>query len=257
MSYSIILPTLNEAGHIVKLIEDIRVIFSEIQEEFEIIIVDDNSTDGTVSLVENIAKDYENIQFFLRKGLKKNLANSINLGIQKSKYENIIWMDADFQHPPNCFKSLHNYQNKYDLVFFSRFLKNSIRYFENEEFKKEINENQSIFFNKLCNFLLYKNITDYTSGFICIKRKVFKNYKLEGYYGEYFIDLIVYCKSNNYSIIELPFTEGARYSGTSKTYPEFSFKYLILLFRYLLCLIKNFIKKVSKFPVGEKMNKEK
>jgi len=138
MSYSIILPTLNEAGHIVKLIEDIRIIFSEIQEEFEIIIVDDNSTDGTVSLVENIAKDYENIQFFLRKGLKKNLANSINLGIQKSKYENIIWMDADFQHPPDYFKSLHNYQNKYDLVFFSRFLKNSIRYFENEGFKKEV-----------------------------------------------------------------------------------------------------------------------
>ena len=38
--------------------------------------------------------------FFLRKDLKKNLANSINLGIQKSKYENIIWMDADLPAPP-------------------------------------------------------------------------------------------------------------------------------------------------------------
>ena len=86
MGYSVILPTLNEAGHIIKLIENIRFIFSEIQEEFEIILVDDNSTDGTVDLIENIARNYENIQFFLRKGLKKNLANSINLGIQKSKY---------------------------------------------------------------------------------------------------------------------------------------------------------------------------
>ena len=109
------------------------------------------------------------------------------------------------------------------------------------------------FFNKLCNFLLYKDIADYTSGFICIKRKVFKNYKLEGYYGEYFIDLIVYCKSNNYSIIELPFTERPRYSGTSKTYPEFSFKYLILLFKYLLCLIKSFMKKSIKIS-GRKKN---
>ena len=81
MGYSVILPTLNEAGHIVKLIEKIRSIFSEIQEEFEIILVDDNSTDGTVELGENIAKKHGNIQFFLRKGLKKNLANSINLGI--------------------------------------------------------------------------------------------------------------------------------------------------------------------------------
>ena len=243
MGYSVILPTLNEAGHIVKLIEKIRSIFSEIQEEFEIILVDDNSTDGTVELGKNIAKKHGNIQFFLRKGLKKNLANSINLGIQKSKYENIIWLDADFQHPPDCFKLFHNYKNRYDLVIFSRFLKDSIRYFEKEKFKKESNENQSVFFNKLCNFLLYKDITDYTSGFICIKRKIFENYKLKGYYGEYFIDLIIYCKLNNYSIIELPFTERPRYSGISKTFPEFSSKYLILLFKYLLCLIKNFIKK--------------
>ena len=72
MSYSVILPTLNEAGHIVKLIEKIRFIFSEIKEEFEIILVDDNSTDGTIGLVENMVKDYENVQLFLRKGLKKN-----------------------------------------------------------------------------------------------------------------------------------------------------------------------------------------
>ena len=244
MGYSVILSTLNEAGHIVKLIENIRFIFSEIKEEFEIILVDDNSTDGTIELSENIAKKNENIQFFLRKNLKKNLADSINLGIQKSKYENIIWLDADFQHPPNCIKLFHNYQNRYDLVIFSRFLKDSIRYFEKEKFKKESNENQSFFFNKLCNFLLYKDITDYTSGYICIKKKVFENYKLKGYYGEYFIDLIIYCKLNNYSIIELPFSERPRESGTSKTYPEFSFKYIILLFMYLLCLIKSFIKKL-------------
>ena len=172
MGYSVILPTLNEAGHIIKLIENIRSIFSEIQEEFEIILIDDNSTDGTVDIIKKIAKNYENIQFFLRKGLKKNLANSINLGIQKSKYENIIWMDADFQHPPDHFKLFYDYQNKYDLVIFSRFLKNSIRYFKDEKYKKEINENQSVFFNKLCNFFLYRDITDYTSGFICIKRKI-------------------------------------------------------------------------------------
>ena len=244
MSYSVILPTLNEAGHIVKLIEKIRSIFSEIQEEFEIILIDDNSTDGTIELGENIAKKYGNIQFFLRKGLKKNLANSINLGIQKSKYENIIWLDADFQHPPDCIKLFHNYQNRYDLIIFSRFLKDSTRYFEKEKFKKASNENQSVFFNKLCNLLLYKDLTDYTSGFICIKRKIFENYKLKGYYGEYFIDLIIYCKLNNYSIIELPFAERPRYSGITKTFPEFSFKYLILLFKYLLSLIKNFIKKL-------------
>ena len=173
MSYSLILPTLNEKGHIIKLIQNIRFIFSEIQKEYEIILVDDNSTDGTIDLVKNVAKDYDNIKLFVRQGLKKNLANSINLGIQKSKYENIIWMDSDFQHPPDYIKLFHDYQKKYDLMVFSRFLKNSIRYFEIDKSKKELNENQSFFYNKLCNIFLYRDITDYTSGFVCVKRNLF------------------------------------------------------------------------------------
>ena len=244
MSYSLILPTLNEKGHIIKLIQNIRFIFSEIQKEYEIILVDDNSTDGTIDLVKNVAKDYDNIKLFVRQGLKKNLANSINLGIQKSKYENIIWMDTDFQHPPDYIKLFHDYQKKYDLIVFSRFLKNSIRYFEIDKSKKELNENQSFFYNKLCNIFLYRDITDYTSGFVCVKRKVFENYKLKGNYGDYFVNFVVYCKLNNYSIIELPFRENARYSGSSKTSMKNPFNYIYLTIHYFVSLINNFFRKV-------------
>ena len=244
MSYSLILPTLNEKGHIIKLIQNIRFIFSEIQKEYEIILVDDNSTDGTIDLVKNVAKDYDNIKLFVRQGLKKNLANSINLGIQKSKYENIIWMDSDFQHPPDYIKLFHDYQKKYDLIVFSRFLKNSIRYFEIDESKKELNENQSFFYNKLCNIFLYRDITDYTSGFVCVKRKVFENYKLKGNYGDYFVNFVVYCKLNNYSIIELSFRENARYSGSSKTSMKNPFNYIYLTIHYFVSLINNFFRKV-------------
>ena len=244
MSYSLILPTLNEKGHIIKLIQNIRFIFSEIQKEYEIILVDDNSTDGTIDLVKNVAKDYDNIKLFVRQGLKKNLANSINLGIQKSKYENIIWMDTDFQHPPDYIKLFHDYQKKYDLIVFSRFLKNSIRYFEIDKSKKELNENQSFFYNKLCNIFLYRDITDYTSGFVCVKRKVFENYKLKGNYGDYFVNFVVYCKLNNYSIIELPFRENERYSGSSKTSMKNPFNYIYLTIHYFVSLINNFFRKV-------------
>ena len=242
MSYSVILPTLNEADHIVELIKKINFVFLEIHEKFEIIVVDDDSTDGTDKICNELVKEFENLKFFSRKGLKKNLANSINLGIQKSIYENIIWMDADFQHPPDFFKQFHIQKNKYDVLIFSRFLKESVRYFENKKFKKEINENQSVFFNKLCNFFLYKDITDYTSGFICIQKKKFDNYQLKGYYGEYFIDLIAYCKSKKLLIKELPFIERKRATGSSKTFPSFSYRYIILLYKYFICLMKNILK---------------
>ena len=244
MSYSVILPTLNEKGHIIELIKKIRFIFSEINQKYEIILVDDNSTDGTIDLVKNVEKNYDNIKLFVREDVKKNLAKSINLGIQNSKYENVIWMDADFQHPPEYIKLFHDFQKKYDLVVFSRFLKHSIRYFESDKSKKELNENQSFFYNQLCNFFLYRDFTDYTSGFICVKKKIFDNYKLKGNYGDYFVNFVVYCKINHFSMIELPFKEGARFSGSSKTSMKNPFNYFYLTIHYFLSLINNFFRKI-------------
>lgn len=243
MSYSVILPTLNEAGHIIQLVNQISEALSKTNEKFEIIIVDDSSTDKTPELCLKLEKEKKNVFFFSRSGKKKNLAESINLGIEKSKYDNIVWLDADFQHPPEYIGVLYKYLDKYDLIIFSRFLNQSKRYFEDKKFKKETNENQSVLFNKICRKFLYKDLTDYTSGFICIKKKIFNNYKLKGYYGEYFVSLINYCKIKKFSIIELPFNEKSRRSGVSKTYAEFSLKYIILLYKYLICLIKNILKK--------------
>jgi len=243
MSYSIILPTLNEAGHIVELVEKIRSVFFEIQEKFEIIIVDDHSTDGTEKLCSDLIKKYENLKFFSRKGLKKNLANSINLGIQESKYNNIIWMDADFQHPPEYIKYVFKHMLKKDLVIYSRFLKKSIRYFDNKKALKENNENQSILFNKLCNLIFYKDITDYTSGYICIKKNIITKKSLKGFYGEYFLDLMIYCKKNNLKILELPFKERIRKTGKSKTISGNNLRYAILCLNYVFSIFTNFIKK--------------
>ena len=53
MSFSVILPTLNENGHILKLIEEISLIFKNQKKNFEIIVVDDNSNDGTYDTVKN------------------------------------------------------------------------------------------------------------------------------------------------------------------------------------------------------------
>ena len=246
MSYSVILPTLNEAGHIVQLVNQISEALLKTNEKFEIIIVDDSSTDKTPELCRELEKKRENTYFYSRTGQKKNLAKSINLGIEKSKFENIIWLVADFQHPPEYIYLFHKYASKYDLIIFSRFLNESKRYFEDERYKKEINENQSVLFNKICRLFLYKDLSDYTSGFICIKKKIFNNYKLKGYYGEYFVNLINHCKIQKFSIIELSFNEKARYSGISKTYPEFSLKYVILLYKYMVCLIKNVLIKWTK-----------
>ena len=243
MSFSVILPTLNEKGHILKLIKEISNIFETNKISYEIIVVDDNSDDGTYEVVENFKKNNDCIKTILRSNRTKSLPSSINEGISSSKYENLIWMDADFQHPPKYIKNFIEKSKYFDAIISSRFLKESGRYFNNNELQKEINENQSYFFNKLCRVLLFKDITDYTSGYICIKKKFFNNYSLVGYYGDYFVNMIVELKNKKANIVEIPFKDAPRASGTSKTLVTINFKYIYTCFRYLMTLTKSFFAK--------------
>jgi len=243
MGFSVILPTLNENGHIEDLINNISNIFENKQIDYEIIVVDDNSLDGTIETIKNMLKKKLNLKLIVRENKSKNLADSLNDGIKKSMFDNLVWMDADFQHPPKYIEKFIELSDTNDAIICSRFLNNSERYFNNPELNKDINENQSYFYNKLCKLFLYKDITDYTSGFISIKKKVFENYKLKGFYGNYFVDLIIYLKKNNYKVIEIPFKDETRASGYSKTVVNFNLKYIYTCIRYSLTLLISFFKK--------------
>tara|TARA_B100001057_G_C22762334_1_gene916338 strand:+ start:693 stop:1442 length:750 start_codon:yes stop_codon:yes gene_type:complete len=242
-SFSIILPTFNEAGHIKKLVLEISNIFVSCNLLFEVIIVDDNSTDGTINIIQDLEKNNSNIIVLVREKKKRSLVNSINDGIFISKYENVIWMDADYSHPPQYIKFF--LENKYltnDLIVFSRFLIDSKRYFDKEKTNPKLIDNLSIILNKICRIMLYKDFTDYSSGFICIKKDLIKNYKLDGYYGDYFIRLICHCFRKNFKILELPYIESDRFSGYSKTTSN-KINFIIKSINYLFAIIQAFLKK--------------
>ena len=152
-------------------------------------------------------------------------------------------MDADFQHPPKYIENFIEEIKTFDVVISSRFLKDSERYFNSDELRKEINENQSYFYNKLCRLLLFKDFTDYTSGFVCIRKYIFSNYTLKGFYGDYFVKLLVYLKKNNFKITEIPFKDEMRASGYSKTVVNLNLKYMYTCLRYFFTLIKCFFSK--------------
>jgi dolichol-phosphate mannosyltransferase len=239
LSVSIIVPTINEEKNINLLISEISRAFKSYQ--LEIIVIDDNSTDKTAQIVKKIQKKKKNVFLYVRKK-EKGLTSALNFGLSKTKGEIIGWLDADLSHPAHNFSKMIEEFPKQDVVVASRYLPEA-----KDVRNKFIQVLFSRLLNKICQMVLYTSFTDYTSGFILVKRKTFKNYKLTGDYGEYFIDMIAYFHRQKFNIKELPYHNIARIYGYSKTATN-PIHLIIKGRKYLVMIFKNFFYKIIKSP---------
>jgi len=231
---SIIIPTYNEKHNIKVLIRGIQTQLKN--QTIEIIVVDDNSPDKTYLEVKKIQKQNKNIKLLIRKK-ETGLTSAIQDGINLAKGKYVAWLDVDMSHPPKILNKMVKEIKKNDVVIASRYIKNG------QDIRREkLQVILSQVINKVASLLLYKKVTDYTSGFIVIKKNIFDSYDLEGDYGEYFINLMSFLCKNNYTIKEEPFINISREQGISKTAIN------LLGFakrgkKYILAIIKNFILK--------------
>ena len=95
--FSVVIPTYNEKHNIAPLIKKIDKYLKNFF--YEIIVIDDNSKDGTKLALKEIKSSKKNFTFHIRKK-KRDLSQSLILGIKKTKFNNIIIMDGDLQHNP-------------------------------------------------------------------------------------------------------------------------------------------------------------
>lgn len=221
---SVILPTLNERENIVPLIKAINKEFSP----QEIIIIDDNSSDGTKELVKKYQRENSHVKFASNttpRGLTPSIAKGVDLA--KSKY--VAWMDADFSHPPKILNKLYEKMPTYDIAIASWFVPGA------KDLRERLVKLRSLLINKLCQAIFGADMTAYTSGFVMVKKSVLKDFILRGDYGEYFIDFVVRNKRKGKKIVEVPFNCISRKFGISKTSPNLlkclqrSFKYLAMI----------------------------
>lgn len=215
MKVSVILPTFNEAGNVVKLIQDIK---QEVDSLYEIIVVDDNSPDGTSNLVAEYIKKTKDDAVRLETRLSNpGLTNSLNHGIKLVRGDVVVWLDADFSMPPRVIpKLLEKITQGYDIAVGSRFIAGGKAKIAND---KDLRT--GIFLSRVLNIIMKtlfgNSFYDYTSGFIAVRKEVLDKIILSGDYGEYFIDFIIRAFSNNYKICEIPYICEPRFSGVSKT----------------------------------------
>lgn len=214
-SVSLVMPTFNEGGHIQDLIAESAKALASCTEDFEIIVVDDNSPDKTWELAEKCANNANKVRV-IRRLQDHGLTPSIQEGISAARHEVIVWMDCDFSHPPEKIPQLLYLLNEgYDVAVNSRYCCGG-----GEEREGKGSATQlflSLTLNWGIRFLLRSYVSDYTSGFIAARRGVFERIKLRGDYGEYFIDLIYRAIRNGWKVCELPYEAQVRRSGESKT----------------------------------------
>jgi len=216
---SVILPTYNESGNIGQLVDEISNHLRD--KDFEILVVDDNSPDGTSQIVEGMKKDNQNLKLLCRKN-ERGLTSALNDGIALADGHIVVWMDCDFQMPPSVVPELvKEVENGYDAAIGSRYAEGGkdlrYQYNLNSKYLTVLQTYLSIAICRFTSFLFASNHKDWTSGFIAIKKKLFDRMDLFGEYGEYFMYLIHNLENSGYKITEIPYTLAPRKIGESKT----------------------------------------
>jgi dolichol-phosphate mannosyltransferase len=222
---SVILPTYNERDNICDLIDAIHHTLAPTGLRHEILVMDDNSPDGTADVLrrryllgptctEETQIDLCTIRLHVRTS-DKGLARAIRCGIEQAQARTLVVMDTDFNHDPAMIPQMVDLLRYYDLVVGSRFvmrggMEDVTRY------------RLSFLYNMFIRLLFHTQIQDHLSGFFAVRRE--RLFQLDARfdkiffgYGDYFIRLLLVAWRSNWKILEVPVFYILRRHGASKT----------------------------------------
>lgn len=213
-----VLPTYNERDNISLLIAGI--LASAITPHL-VLVVDDNSPDGTSTVVEEMATqmppDPDRRLVLVRRVGEKGLTSAIQRGIDEAIQTHnaaiVTWMDCDLSMPPaDVPKLVQALLEGADVAVGSRWIAGGA-----DVAHGAMARTLSWIINHFAILLLGNEVHDYTSGFIGARAGVLQQIRLQGDYGEYCIDLLARAAKTGYKLREVPYICVPRTAGESKT----------------------------------------
>jgi len=205
---SVIVPCYNESGNIIPLIEAIH---KELDFcKHQVVVVDDNSPDGTFQLAKNYPADY--VKAILRTS-DPSLAKSIRTGIEQADGNILVVMDSDFNHQPQYLPRLIKNLEYYDCVSASRFVYGG-------KMESRFRHLASWVFNIFVRVVTRKFVTDSLYGFWSVRKKFIEKLdydKIFWGYGDYCIRLMYYMQKEHATILQIPAVNGTRLAGDSNS----------------------------------------
>jgi len=212
MKSIIIIPTYNEKENIEKLIEEIR----KLNRDFRILIIDDNSPDGTGRIADELAGKYSEVSV-LHRSAKLGLGTAYIIGFKyalENNYDLVFTMDADFSHQPKYLIDLLEKAKEYDLVIGSRYVKDG--QIQNWPLHRLILSRGANIYVRMVTRL---PIFDSTGGFNCYRKEVLEKIDLDTIISDGYafqIEMKYRLWEKGFSIKEVPITFIERARGTSK-----------------------------------------
>lgn len=208
----IIIPTFNESSNIESLI---NLIF-KLHKDISILIVDDNSPDGTYDIVKRLQSAYKNLHLVVREkksGIAKAYIDGFNYGIQKG-YEYFLQIDADFSHNPIYIDSFLELLADYDCVIGSRNVKGGG--VEGWGIIRNIISKGGSLYSRI---ILGLDIKDLTGGFNAYSKNAIEKIGLDSIISEgycYQVEMKYKAFKHNLKIKEFPIIFTDRQRGESK-----------------------------------------
>lgn len=213
MRTKVIIPTYKEKENIISLIQDIF----KILPETSILVVDDNSPDGTGQSVRELKNKFPRLDLLQRvgnRGFGRSYIDGFKMAINDDDCEVIVMMDADFSHDPKEIPNMVKKLFEYNVVIGSRYVKDGR--IENWNWRRRI---LSRFANFYARTILRVSICDLTAGFICFHKEMLKSVDLDSIKSEgyaFLVGLKYKMLKAGCKIFEHPITFTERREGQSK-----------------------------------------
>jgi dolichol-phosphate mannosyltransferase len=232
---SVILATYNERESITTTITELLACAPE---EMEIIVVDDDSPDGTWQVAE--ALRLPAVKVIRRRGTR-GLASAFNRGIIESRGDYVAWMDADMSMPPRMIPRMYRMlvDQGYDVVIASRYAPGGV---DDRHWLRVLS---SRLINGFAGLVLGHGIRDYDSGFVLIRRSVLDSVSIipRGY-GEYFIEFVYNACRKGLRVGELGYYFRDRTVGVSKSAPSL-LRFLFTGAKYALRIVAARLRRID------------
>jgi dolichol-phosphate mannosyltransferase len=205
LDVSVIVPTYREAESLPHLIDRLSPLTSRFR-SFELVIMDDDSNDGTAALVEKLALPW--VRLVIRTQ-DRSLSKAVVEGLRVARYDTIVVMDADLSHPPEMLPRMVEESMAHEFVIGSRYVAGG-NVGEGSSFFRWINSKVATLMARP-----FTHVRDPMSGFFAVRRAVLVRAATLDPIG-YKIGLELIVKCDVHDVVEVPIHFSERKFGESK-----------------------------------------